>query len=126
MNARAVTPIVNVSDLAGTFAWFEKLGWQKAWDFGSPPDFGAVCSGDCEIFLCLDGQGGRGTWLTIVVDDVDAIHGRCLAQGLDVASPPTDEPWGMREMQVRHTDGHVLRISQQVARSLESGVRIED
>ena len=25
--------------------------------------------------------------------------------------PPTDEPWGVREMHVRHPDGHVFRIS---------------
>jgi hypothetical protein len=25
--------------------------------------------------------------------------------------PPVDEPWGVREMHVRHPDGHVLRIS---------------
>jgi hypothetical protein len=26
--------------------------------------------------------------------------------------PPTDEQWGVREMHVRHPDGHVFRISQ--------------
>ena len=26
--------------------------------------------------------------------------------------PPTNEPWGVREMHVRHPDGHVFRISQ--------------
>ena len=62
MLARRLTPILNVSDLQESFAWFEKLGWTKAWDWGTPPDFGAVCSGECEIFLCLDAacQGGRG------------------------------------------------------------------
>ena len=30
--------------------------------------------------------------------------------------PPRDEAWGVREMHVRHPDGHVLRISH----SLES------
>ena len=60
MLARRLTPILNVSDLEQSFAWFEKLGWQKGWEWGTPPDFGAVCSGECEIFLCLDGQGGRG------------------------------------------------------------------
>jgi hypothetical protein len=26
--------------------------------------------------------------------------------------PPTDEPWGVREMHVVHPDGHTFRISQ--------------
>ena len=116
MHAKRITPILNVSDIRASFAWFEKLGWTKAWDWGNPPTFGGVCSGECEIFLCQDGQGGRGAdqgvWMSIWVDDVDAIHRHCLAQGLDVTWPPTDEPWGVREMHVRHPDGHVFRISQ--------------
>jgi len=60
MLAKGLTPILNVSDLRQSFAWFEKLGWQKSWDWGDPPTFGAVCSGECTIFLCQNGQGGRG------------------------------------------------------------------
>ena len=49
--------------------------------------------------------------MSIWVDDVDAIHRHCLEQGIEITWPPTDEPWGVREMHVRHPDGHVLRIS---------------
>jgi uncharacterized glyoxalase superfamily protein PhnB len=49
--------------------------------------------------------------LTPIPNDVDAVHQRCLAQGLEVTGPPTDEPWGVREMHVRYPDGHVFRIS---------------
>jgi hypothetical protein len=114
MLAHGITPILNVSDLAASFAWFEQLGWSKLWEYGDPPDFGAVGSGRCEIFLCVDGQGGRGesgAWMSVWVDDVDEIHETCVAKGLDVTWPPTDEPWGVREMHVRHPDGHVFRIS---------------
>jgi catechol 2,3-dioxygenase-like lactoylglutathione lyase family enzyme len=126
MLAKGLTPILNVSNIVESFAWFEKLGWTKGWDWGTPPTFGGVCSGHCEIFLCLNAQGGRGksdqptttddaldkgVWMSIWVDDVDAVHQRCLAQGLEVTRPPADEPWGVREMHVRHPDGHVFRIS---------------
>src|SRR5215475_12789056 len=60
MHAKRLTPILNVSDIQQSFAWFEKLGWQKGWDWGTPPTFGGVCSGECEIFLCQNAQGGRG------------------------------------------------------------------
>jgi uncharacterized glyoxalase superfamily protein PhnB len=46
------------------------------------------------------------------VDDVDAVHRRSVEQGLDVTWPPTNMPWNVREMHVRHPDGHVFRISQ--------------
>ena len=114
MPARRVTPILNVSSLEDSIAWFEKLGWKKDWIW-EPPDFGSVSSGEIEIFLALNSQGGQGvngTWLQVWVDDVDAVHRRCVEQGLDVKWPPTDCPWNLREMRVRHPDGHVLRIGQ--------------
>ena len=130
MLAHGLTPILNVSDIAASVAWFDKLGWTQGFMWGEPPTFGAVRSGVCEIFLCHDGQGGRGrgantstfgddgdqtadqgVWMSIWVEDVDAVHARCVEQGLDVTFPPTDMPWGVREMHVRHPDGHVFRIS---------------
>ena len=130
MLAHALTPILNVSNLQESFAWFEKLGWRKLWDWGDPPTFGGVASGHCEIFLCEGCQGGRGrssvtatfgpegdetadqgVWMSIWVDDVDEVHRHCLAQGIEVAWPPTDMPWSVREMHVRHPDGHVFRVS---------------
>jgi len=130
MLAHRITPILNVSNIVESFAWFERLGWKKGWDWGDPPTFGGVCSGHCEIFLCQGAQGGRGksdfpttfdgdgesadkgVWMSIWVDDVDAIHRHCIEQGIEITWPPTDEPWGVREMHVRHPDGHVFRISQ--------------
>lgn len=118
------TPILNVSSLEQSFAWFEKLGWTKRWDWGDPPDFGAVGSGGCEIFLCLDCQGGRGEhgmWLGIMVDDVDEVYQHCVEQGIDVAFPPTDREWNLREMCVRHPDGHMLRIGHALGEDHEDG-----
>ena len=130
MLAHGLTPILNVSDLPASFAWFEKWGWTKAWDWDTPPTFGAVKSGVCEIFMTKDGQGGRGrgantatfgpggdqtadrgVWMSVWVEDVDAVHRVCVAAGLDIVFPPTDMPWNTREMHLRHPDGHVFRIS---------------
>ena len=128
MEAKGLTPILNVSNIRESFAWFEKLGWAKGWDWGDPPTFGGVCSGKFEIFLCEDGQGGRGksdqpttcgvnesadkgVWMSIWVDDVDAIYEQCRARDIEVTMPPQNQPWNVREMHVRHPDGHVFRIS---------------
>lgn len=133
MEATHVTPILNVSNLQESFQWFTRLGWRKGWDWGEPAFFGGVCSGKCEIFLCQGGQGGRGkgtaattfgpqgdeygdkgVWMSVWVDDVDAVHTHCVEQGIEITWPPTDMPWNVREMHVRHPDGHVFRISQSI------------
>jgi Glyoxalase/Bleomycin resistance protein/Dioxygenase superfamily len=130
MEAKHITPILNVSDIVASFAWFEKWGWKKCWDWGTPPTFGAVGSGECEIFLCQGAQGGRGkganastfgpdgdetadkgVWMSVWVTDVDEVYRQCVAAGLDVTFPPSDMPWKAREMHVRHPDGHVFRVS---------------
>jgi len=131
MNVAGITPVLNVADIAASFAWFEKWGWAKRWDWGTPPTFGCVGCGKSQIFLCLNAQGGRGrgantttftvsgdeqadqgAWMSVWVDDVDEVHRQCVAAGLDVTFKPADMPWGTREMHVRHPDGHVFRVSQ--------------
>jgi catechol 2,3-dioxygenase-like lactoylglutathione lyase family enzyme len=128
MIAHGLTPILNVSNIQESFAWFAKFGWKKDWDWGDPATFGSVSSGMVSIFLCEGAQGGRGksellttfavgergdkgVWMSLWVDDVDAVHRHCLAEGLEITHPPTDESWNVREMHVRHPDGHVFRVS---------------
>ena len=75
MAVRSVTPVLNVSSLPDSFAWFEALGWSRgfSWNEGGmianaadrnehgEAGFGSVCSHDAQIFLCRGGQGSRGT-----------------------------------------------------------------
>jgi catechol 2,3-dioxygenase-like lactoylglutathione lyase family enzyme len=131
MEAHGLNPVLNVSDLQATFTWFEQWGWRKLWDFHTPPTFGAVGSGKAVIFLCQNGQGGRGrganattfqrkgdtqadqgVWMSVWVDDANAVYEQCRDAGLDITFPPTDMEWGARETHLRHPDGHVFRISQ--------------
>jgi catechol 2,3-dioxygenase-like lactoylglutathione lyase family enzyme len=128
MNIEGITPILNVESLPESFAWFEKLGWQKHWAWGEPPTFGAVISGTTEIFLCQNGQGSRGgpmpreawdnqagsTWMSWWVSspaEVDAMYELALKLGITAPFPPTDMPWNVRECHIRHPDGHTFRVS---------------
>lgn len=77
MNLTGITPILNVSDVGASLAWFEKLGWKRCWTYNDggpiegaadrnesgPANFASVGSGESEIFLCRDGQGSRGSHL---------------------------------------------------------------
>lgn len=96
-----------------------------------PAHFASVCAnpgGEQEgplIFLCQDGQGKRdpdtptdphndnfgAVWMSWWVENVDAAHAECKKSGIEVARPPVDEPWGVREMLIRHPDGHCFRVS---------------
>src|ERR1051325_2267524 len=129
MLAKGLNPILNVSDMQASLGWVEKLGWSKVWDWGDPPTFAAVGSGECEIFLCQGGQGGRGrgparmtfgptgdqgggkgVGMALGVEAVDEVHRECLARGFEITFPPTNMSWNVREMHLRHPDGHVFRI----------------
>ncbi len=130
MKVTHITPILNVTDIQATFAWFERIGWKKGWEWGDPVTFGGVCNGECEIFLCRNAQGGRGkgqnsrtfevpegetqdkgVWMSLWVEDVDAAYRQCCENDIEVTWPPTDMPWNVREMHIRHPDGHVFRVS---------------
>ena len=96
-----------------------------------PATFGSVCAnapGEASgpvIFLCQDAQGMRdpdgapdlecwnfgAVWMSWWVDDVDAAHDDCREQAVEIVSPPANKPWGVREMLVRHPDGHCFRVS---------------
>jgi catechol 2,3-dioxygenase-like lactoylglutathione lyase family enzyme len=133
MKETRVIPILNVSSIEESFDWFSKLGWRKGWEWGEPPSFGGVELGHSEIFLCRNAQGGRGkgsnqatfgvdgaetadkgAWIYVMIQDVEAVSKRCVEHGLEITWPPTDMPWGLREMHVRHPDGHVLRIGERL------------
>lgn len=78
-----ITPILNVSDVPESIAWFEKIGWQRnfTWnhagmiedmadgDDNGVADFAGVGSGNAQIFLCLNHQGPRGTTMPLQVQN---------------------------------------------------------
>jgi uncharacterized glyoxalase superfamily protein PhnB len=47
---------------------------------------------------------------------VDAFYERAVARGAEVLKPPTDEPWGRREMGLRSPDGHRFMLGEAIVR----------
>ena len=113
-----------------SFTWNEHGGIEGAADGNEhgPANFAGVSSGEAQVFLCRDGQGSRGgpeprhtdggddtggvwmSWWVPYPADVDAAYQLALARGIDVLTKPVDEPWGVREFQIRHPDGHTIRF----------------
>jgi hypothetical protein len=105
-------PILNVKNFAASADYYvNKLGFEKEWDWGSPANFGCVGRGDAQIFLCEGGQGQSGMWMSIFLEDVDALHEEYRKSGAMILEPPKNYPWGSREMLVEDLDGHRLRMT---------------
>lgn len=114
-------PILCVQDLMASLEHYQSdLGFQVVWTWsneqhfeGGKPSFACVCRGQVSVFLCEQGQGQPGAWMSLFLNtlaDLDAVYKEYQQSGADIAEPPTDRPWGMREMFVRDIDGNVFRI----------------
>jgi predicted enzyme related to lactoylglutathione lyase len=67
-------------------------------------------------FLEVSGGGGSppgaSLRLWLQVRDVDAAHRHLRDRGVDILQPPTDEPWGLREMWISDPDGVRIAVVQ--------------
>ena len=104
-------PILHVRNFAASTAYYrDALGFKLEWDWGTPPDFGAVSRGDAVIFLCEACASSLGAWNMIFARNVDKLHDELRQRRAIIRQPPTNMPWGMREMQVSDPDGNVIRF----------------
>jgi catechol 2,3-dioxygenase-like lactoylglutathione lyase family enzyme len=105
-------PILSVDNLQASQAYYrDKLGFKLDWDHGDPPDFGSVSRGDFVLFMCERCQGKPGAWSMTFMKSVDPYHEELKQRGAIIQMPPTDMPWGLREMQVADVDGNVIRFA---------------
>jgi catechol 2,3-dioxygenase-like lactoylglutathione lyase family enzyme len=106
-----VVPILTVKDMAASIEYYvSKLGFEKKWEWGNPPDFACVRRQRVELFLSLNPQGGPRAWMAVFVQDVDALHETYKKLGAIIRKPPADYPWGNREMTVEDLDGNSFRM----------------
>src|SRR4051812_47484098 len=109
-------PILYSSDIKRSIAYYiEMLGFENSWTWNDIPDFGGVSKNGIDLFFCLNGQGNPGTWLSIMVSDVNEYYHNILAKGADIVHLPTDREWGIREMLVRDPDQHMIRFGQHIS-----------
>lgn len=112
----SAVPILNVKNVPTSVAYYvEKLGFRKEWEWGAPPDYACVRRDDVRIFLCQDGQGARGMWISVFVYDVDALYEDYKQRGALIRQAPTNFPWGIREMNVEDLDGHRFRMGSEAS-----------
>ena len=105
-------PILNVRSLKASQAYFrDRLGFKVDWEHGDPPDFGSVSRDAGALFMCQGCQGTGGAWVMIFTADVDKLYEEFRAKHAFIKMPPSNMPWGLRELQVTDLDGNVIRLA---------------
>jgi catechol 2,3-dioxygenase-like lactoylglutathione lyase family enzyme len=122
---RGVAPVLLVSDVQKTAAYFrDALGFATPRFWGEPPVFAIASREGLQVMLGqvdpgdtfkpngdYDGRYDAYFW----VADSDALHAEFSAKGADIVCPPSDEPYMMREFQVRDPDGHLLAFGHDIS-----------
>ena len=64
---------------------------------------------DCvQIFLRRGQPAPQGCSVYFVISDADALYAWHRSNGVEVAQPPDDRPYGLRDYTVRDRDGYYL------------------
>jgi RimJ/RimL family protein N-acetyltransferase len=92
------------------------LGARQLYAVGDPPAmvglvFGPWSVGPCLRLVAVTSPIAPVTATVDVGAEFDAVYTRAVAVGADIAAPPVEQPWGMREFVLRLPDGHQLVVT---------------
>jgi RimJ/RimL family protein N-acetyltransferase len=114
LNVEVTLPVLNVAkELDLLRAVF---GARTLYAVGEPPTMVGVIFGPWSVGPCLRlvATSPPSAPVTANVDvgtGFDATYGRAVAVRADVAGPPVEQPWGMREFVLRLSNGHQLVVT---------------
>jgi uncharacterized glyoxalase superfamily protein PhnB len=121
-----VQPVLQVDDLPAAISYYrDVLGFEVDFVAGDPPVHARVSSGDRErgyaVRLRLVPRGsiardGRSYDWIHVGADLDGLFEKYRAAGVTIVSPPTDQPWGLRDFRIRDPDGHLHCFAAEIER----------
>ena len=103
------TPEIPVPDVRVAQEYYrDTLGFEINWT-NDEGRIGAVSHGDCAIFFRESTAPSSGVFW-VFSEDVDAAYAALSGRGADIAGPPADTPWGLRQFTVRDAYGTVFHI----------------
>jgi catechol 2,3-dioxygenase-like lactoylglutathione lyase family enzyme len=89
----------------------EFLGFNLAMDMGWVLTFASPSNPTAQITLVRKPEAATPQpSLSIEVEDVDAVHAKAVALGLQIVYPITDEPWGVRRFFVADPNGVIINV----------------
>ncbi len=106
------TTVLTVKDIMESLAYYrDKLGFDVAFEYGKPIFYVGLCSGEVTLHLIAASQTprqpGHGA-VSIIVDDVDALHADLMKRGAKVLKAPKDYDYGLRDFDVADLDGNMI------------------
>ena len=109
MTVRRVVPNLVSRDMHASRAFFgDLLGLDVVMDLGWIVTYASPRYPTAQISVSpghvLSGEQMR-PYLSIEVEDVDAVHAAAVSRGYEVVHPLTDEPWGVRRFFVASLAG---------------------
>lgn len=117
-------PILRVADFDRSIQYYlDRLGFEEDWRVGR---FGSVSRDETSLMLSEGSQGCSNTWLWVAVGDADAWYEELLDRGADIRYPPTNYPWGSREVHVFDADRHVLRFGSEAPENAPLGPWLDE
>jgi catechol 2,3-dioxygenase-like lactoylglutathione lyase family enzyme len=119
-----ISPVLLVSDLERSVAYYrDRLGF-RCDVFGDPPDFATAERDEATILLALCPEPARivPNWRVvdkiwnayIRVDDVESIYAEVQGRGAGIDYTIYNAPSGFREFGVQDPDGHDIAFGQQL------------
>jgi len=115
---RLSVPILRVRSVRESEAFYcGLLGFTRNWEHQHEPGRPRVVSlsrGEATLFLTEHDECTAGALVYCYVDGVDALAAEIRTAGGTLDWGPRDQPWGMRECQVRDCDGNRLRFGQRL------------
>ena len=115
---QASTTVFTVRDIPASLAYYrDKLGFDVAFEYGTPTFYAGVCSGRVTLHLISASrtprQPGHGA-VAIDVDDVDALHADLVKRGAKVLKAPANYDYGLRDFDVADLDGNMLFFATEI------------
>jgi catechol 2,3-dioxygenase-like lactoylglutathione lyase family enzyme len=112
-----MAPGILVRDMAQALAFYRDiLGFTKTFENGDPVGFMILKRDAAELHLNLqrDHKAGLHNVAHLMVEDVDALHARCQANGVRIIKGLRDKDFGLRAFVFADPDGNRIDVGQRL------------
>src|SRR4029434_1012616 len=112
MSVKRIVPDIKSKHLDVSRQFYvDVLGLEVAMDMGFIVTLVSPSNPTAQVSLMRDdGSSTILPQMSVEVADVDDVHSRAVARGLNIVYPLTNAPWGVRPFFVTHTSGPALNL----------------